>query len=286
MLGVDIIRCFVKNYIFSYNKIKDNIKICLISDIHFSKIFNVNNLNRITNKINIIKPNYVVIAGDLIDQLDITLDDKINYFYDWLNDLGNSYKVIVIFGNHDYYIKNNKLDYNKLYNKFYDKLLTLNINLLDNNVYEDKNVRFVGFNMQYNSLEYELEIFNKLDMNLFIGKKNKVNIAVIHNPINVINEDVRNILNNFDIIMSGHMHNGLMFSFVDLLFKGNNGIIAPNKKFFPRISRNMIKLDKDKYLIISGGITKLSYSSKIFRFGNFLYPMEIDNILINKKIKK
>ena len=168
----------------------------------------------------------------------------------------------------------------------------LNIKFLNNSVYEDRYVRFVGFTLpsncynKENSLEFEKNFYNSLDTDLFLGNDNKVNIAIIHNPRNVCNDSILNKLCNFDIILSGHMHNGLIFNFIDKIFNGNRGIIDRYKKLFPKYARNSVDIGNNKHLVISGGITKLSKDSGIFRFGNFLYPMEISQVNIKKKIKK
>ena len=75
-------------------------------------------------------------------------------------------------------------------------------------------------------------------------------------------------------------------NFIDKIFNGNRGIIDPEKKLFPKYARNSVDIGNNKHLVISGGITKLSKTSGIFRFGDILYPMEIDQVNIKKKIKK
>ena len=209
--------------------------------------------------------------------------------------MGNISNVIVSLGNHDIN-KDKKLKYyNKvdaLYNSFLDNMSKLNIKFLNNSVYEDNNVRFVGFTLpincynKENSLEFEKNFYNSLDTNLFLGNDNKINIAIIHNPMNVCNDSILKKLCNFDIILSGHMHNGLVFNFIDKIFNGNRGIIDRYMKLFPKYARNSVDIGNNKHLVISGGITKLSKDSGILRFGNFLYPMEISQVNIKKKIKK
>ena len=75
--------------------------------------------------------------------------------------------------------------------------------------------------------------------------------------------------------------------FLNKFFKKNNGIIAPNKKWFPEISRGKIeKMRKGKRItiIITGGITKLSLkSSKLLSKLNFIYNTSINKIIITKK---
>ncbi len=285
MINIITNRIINKYYNFSFKKLKDNLKICLFSDLHVSNSFNMNNLIKIKNVIDNNKPDYIIIVGDIIDSLDVISNDKINIFYKWLDNLGSidnkRIPVIAILGNHDYYSYSNyKFD------KYINSLNKINVCLLDNSIYEDNNIRVVGFNAP-SSTYHSKDAFanlkkyvNKLDNSLFDNSSNKIDIALIHNPLFVINDDVKDKFNNFDLILSGHMHNGLMLPFMEKIFKGNAGIITPDKKFFPKISRNKVKINKNNYLIISGGITKLSRSAKVLNKFNIIYPMEITNINI------
>ena len=58
-------RCFHTTRYDLYNK--NNIKIMIMSDIHFSKCVKDKKLNYITKYINKEQPNYILIPGDLID---------------------------------------------------------------------------------------------------------------------------------------------------------------------------------------------------------------------------
>ena len=219
-------------------------------------------------------------------------------YYLWLDSLGlinnKRIPVIIVLGNHDIYKEKylSDLDYNYLYDRFCNDLESLHVTLLNNSVYEDRYVRFVGFLQpsciyhSKDSLMLEKDFYNSLDINLFIGKNNKLNICVIHNPMNFYDKNIKNILKNFDLVFAGHMHNGLIISFIDRLFKGNWGLIDPDKKFFSKISRNCLKLGRNKYLVISGGITKLSNRVGFLKSGNILFPMELDVINIYRKAKK
>ena len=241
----------------------------------------MNNLDII--KDNIIKnnPDYIFIAGDLIDSLKVLSHKKLmSVFYEWLDNLGNNrIPVIVILGNHDSY---NNTDFR--YNIYIENLKKLNISLLDNSIYEDNYIKVSGFTLpkdtyhSSNSLSNTRKYYNKLNKRLF-RKSNKINIALIHNPMYIIN--TIDILSNFDIIMAGHMHNGLMLPFMEKVFKSNSGIISPDKKFFPKVSRNQVIINNNKFLLISGGITKLSKSAGLLNKFSILYPMEITNININ-----
>ena len=122
-------------------------------------------------------------------------------------------------------------------------------------------------------------LFNSID-------SNKIKIVLCHSPINISNKDVSNELENFNFIFCGHMHNGMMPYYLDKIIKGNRGLMSPDNRLFADNTRG-VKDINNTHLIISGGITKLSKTSGIFRYFNFVYPMSIDNIVIKKgKIKK
>ena len=80
----------VKNVIVS-NKVKSKIKVVLLSDIHFSKYFIVDNLELIKNSIKKLEPDYICIAGDTIDEVSVVYDvKKINILTSFLTDLAKT----------------------------------------------------------------------------------------------------------------------------------------------------------------------------------------------------
>ena len=91
----------VKNAIVS-NKVKNKIKIVLLSDIHFSKYFIIDNLELIRNSVKKLEPDYICIAGDIIDEISVIYDTKlINILTNFLTDLAKISKVFISLGNHD-----------------------------------------------------------------------------------------------------------------------------------------------------------------------------------------
>lgn len=270
----------VKNVIVS-NKVKNKIKVVLLSDIHFSKYFIVDNLELIKNSIKKLEPDYICIAGDTIDEISVVYDvKKINILTSFLTDLAKISKVFISLGNHD--IRDNQ---DLLYFK---DLKADNLYVLNNSYYIDKKLVINGYNMPieyyYNSVQgkdakvmYQDLLKNK--DNLYFSDK-LFNISLIHSPINLLDKDVSNYLKKCDLILCGHMHNGLVFRWLDKLVKNNYGLVSPSKGFFPNMARGYKKVG-DSNIIISGGITKLSNSSgKILRVFNRIYPISINYIEI------
>lgn len=161
-----------------------------------------------------------------------------------------------------------------------------NVYLLDNEIYFDEQVRFIGINPDY---EY---YHNKEDPSYLIKYLNKkykevysdlYNIAICHSPISIVRKEVLKkviILNNVDLIVSGHMHAGLTPNILQPFLK-NRGLISPKKGIFPAFAYGHIKQFSTD-VIITSGITKLSHSNKFHHF-NSLFSSEICSIKINKK---
>lgn len=271
------------NYI--YNKNGKEKVIFHMADIHFSNNTKESLFRKILEKVYDIKPDYIMITGDLIDQPSITKDRiRIKKFVNFLSCMGDVSKVLISIGNHDAY------DDDDL--KFFKKINELkNIYVLDNNKYVDDYIYAYGITLPS---EYYYNISGKEDVNtlLKILKKNYrmisnlpgnlVHVCLCHSPICLGLRDVQERLKEFDLVLSGHMHNGMVTPFVSK-FGGHWGLIDPPKKLFPRICRGRVKL-RNYDLIITPGITKLSIrSARIFSSLNFIYNIDIDKIILTNR---
>lgn len=272
----------VKN-ILSSKKLKKDITFIHIGDIHYNETTSTKKLEYIKYAIEDTHPDYIFITGDLLDRPKITKNkEKIKLLVSWLNSLGNIAKVFISLGNHDIILEE---DY-----KFFNKLNDINnIYVLNNQSYEDENVFISGFtlptNYYYNIEKHEDEnalletLQNNFNLVTNLPKK-KYKVALIHSPILLSEKKVIEKLKEYDLILSGHMHNGLIPRILDKIIKNNYGLISPDKRFFAKNTRGKIKT-KYYTIIITGGITKLSPSStKILSKLNGLYPISINKITV------
>lgn len=262
-----------------YYKIKDKYhkKIALLSDIHYSKHYDETIFYKIIQNLKQHEPNYICVAGDIIDDSK-TLDDEVlkNRLIDFFKKLSLISPVFFIIGNHDMTEFKNNEAYYKYNRDFFSSLNKLpNITFLENNSETIDDINFIGMNTNFEyyqkTKEKTVDALNNDFKNLekYI-KKGKYNILLFHSPINILKVDN---IEKIDLVLSGHMHNGLVFKFLDK--KGNRGLVGPFINFFPVLARGM-KKDKTT-LIISSGIIKLSYHTKISKF-NKLYDMHIEYI--------
>ena len=278
--------------VFLTTKNVNNKNIVLLSDIHYSNIFNLKIFDKIINQIKNISVDYIFIIGDLIDNTNINYE----VLYSFLSKLEEYGKVFITLGNHDIYkynsIKRNifNLGKNIWIRSNHSKLLKIidkldNTYLLDNNSYIDNesNICITGINMsfEYYASNENIDIFKKEinDINIKLNPK-YYNILLIHSPYNVYK--IPDILNDYDLILSGHMHGGLVHPLFSKLFKKNQGLISSRKEIFANYVRGRTKTDYFEGYIYEG-ITKLSESStKFLHFFDRLFPKNIGYIEINK----
>ena len=272
----------IKN-ILSSKKLKKDITFIHIGDIHYNETTSAKKLEYIKYAIEDAHPDYIFITGDLLDKPKITKNkEKIKLLVSWLNSLGNIAKVFISLGNHDIILEE---DY-----KFFNKLNDINnIYVLNNQSYEDENVFISGFtlptNYYYNIEKHEDEdalletLQNNFNLVTNLPKK-KYKVALIHSPILLSEKKVVEKSKEYDLVLSGHMHNGLIPRILDKIIKNNYGLISPDKRLFAKNTRGKIKT-KYYTIIITGGITKLSPSStKILSKLNGLYPISINKITV------
>lgn len=271
-----------------YNIGNQNIKICLISDIHFDKKYNLDIFEKIIENIKKNTPNFICISGDIIDHSDVIDYDEIKYLELFIKKISNISSVIISIGNHDITsIKNKKGEFEKV-NKWFLELNKLeNVYYLNNKSLIRNNLCFTSYNPPYEYYEYKENVqflINDIDKRIVLNKK-YYNILLFHSPVNILKKETikrSKEIKKCDLILSGHMHNGLVLNIFDK--KGNRGIIGPYFTLFPKNARGIVKKNienKEINLIISGGVLKISnINSKLLKPINYLFPIHIEYINI------
>lgn len=277
---------------FYSNKIKKDIKLVLISDIHYYKGYNYKILNKIYNQIKKAKPDYICIPGDIVDRSKINNIDCQTLF-DWLESIASFAPTIITLGNHD--IKDGER-HNWKYNcnvEYINGLKTLkNVYLLEDTKKDFNNITFYGFNLSYKYYEEDDELYDTFitevnDMNPKF-KDNNYNIILFHSPKNIykyLKDNKNHPFNKCDLILSGHMHNGCLpywfTHFINKVFKTNISLVSPLRTLFPKYAQGKIYNDiKDGY--VYEGINKLSKCTKKFHKFDFIYSKNIQIITIKK----
>lgn len=163
-----------------------------------------------------------------------------------------------------------------------------NIRVLENSEIQDfKEVSISAFSPTY--FYYELERENETayvteflqEMNANIFNSTQYNILLTHassSLISLLRNQVNLLKTNPDLVVSGHMHNGLI-----PLFK-NAGLISPSRELFPKYAHGVVE-ENETTVIINGAVNA---RVEVPTLNNFFKP-EASIIILNpapQKVKK
>lgn len=255
-------------------------KICLLTDLHFDTEYDLSILDKILDNVSKNKPDFICLSGDIIDNSNVVLFDSINILTNFIKKLSDISSVIISLGNHEITLNKHKGNIDKVID-YFNSLKIENVYFLNNKSLVRDDLCFIGFNpdFEYYRKEESKYFIKEIDKLVNLNKR-YYNILLCHSPINVFNPltlKYSKQIKKSDLILSGHMHNGLILKCFD--HKGTWGLISPLRKLFPKYTRNKAVKKIDDHtinLIISGGIVKFSNTTpKIVRKFNKLFPISI-----------
>lgn len=238
-----------KEYKITSSSIQDNFhgfKIVHISDVHYGRTTDKKDLNNMVKEVNLLKPDIVVLTGDLIDR-DTKLDDALKgEISEALSSINANVGKYAISGNHD----SNFSEWESIINDSGFKNLNDTYELIYNDGYTP--ILLAGLSSNLNNQVDITERYNKI-----LEYSNNENIKELYKILLIHEPDYINNINysNFNLILAGHSHNGQ----VRLPFIG--GIILPNgaKKYY----KEHYKINNTD-LYISSGIGTSGISFRLF----------------------
>ena len=252
ILGIIFYSRFIETSLFETKEYKisnvnlandfSGLKIIHISDIHYGRITTTKMIKKIIKEVNLIKPDIIVITGDLIDK-DATLTEKdISFLKDSLAKLESKYGKYAIYGNHDITYSREKIEEIYKYSNF--KLLVNDYDI----IYGKKNeALFIGgldsLLEGEQNIEKTMSYFNDHEDILY-------KILLVHEP-----DSTDNILEkypNTNLILAGHSHNGQ----VRLPLIGAIYTPTGSKKYYD----NYYKINETDLYISSGiGVSRINF---------------------------
>lgn len=170
----------------------NNIKIIQFSDAHISEFFDVENLKKTVNKINIENPHIVVFTGDLIDQYnEYENKENINEIWEVLSEINAPLGKYAIYGNHDYGGGAEKIYKQIMENSGFKLLINEKVKI------DEHNINIIGMDDSIFGSFNRKVIVSDLDEDCY-------NIILSHEP------DVAEQFfeNNADLFLTGHSHGG------------------------------------------------------------------------------
>lgn len=246
---------YVKEYKVTNSSIPDSFygtKIVQISDIHYGRTIKKQELQNMVDKVNQLKPDIIVLTGDLIDKDTMLTDKMATVISDILKQLNATIGKYAITGNHDY--------------KF-DKWATIisdsgfmNLNDRYDIIYNNSTKPIFLGGLSTNTYQKEKTLEEKIKvMNDYFATRTEENqnsfpdykILIMHEPdyVEEVNPE------NYDLILAGHSHDG------QVKLPGIGAVILPNgaKKYH----KNYYNLNGTDFYI-SSGIGTSRYNSRLF----------------------
>ena len=186
----------------------DSYSILFISDVHYDTIQNLHLVKESISKINKLKPDIVVLGGDIVDER--TPNEGMKEIFKELGSINSTYGVYYVYGNHDR--QPYTTDYENGNRTFTDKELDQAITSNGIKILEDKkvvinnNIVLVGrgdWGWNHDVKRPNVtDILDKSDYSKYI-------VVLDHQPID---KDV-DLGNGIDLQLSGHTHAGQVFPF-------------------------------------------------------------------------
>ncbi|SHJ53177.1 hypothetical protein SAMN02745248_00314 [Hathewaya proteolytica DSM 3090] len=225
----------------------NNFKIAHLSDLH-NKSFGKGGKN-IIDKLKNMKPDIIVITGDLIDRRKYNLNIAMEL-------VDNAVKISPV-----YYVSGNHEAWSKKYEDIKGKLLSSGVKVVDNEVLKiykgNSYINLMGLrDPDFLTSDYlEGTDVTEVEENLCKWKECEgFKVLLSHRPeLLKLYKDYK-----IDLIFSGHAHGG------QIRIPGVGGIVAPDQGLFPKYTSGIYK-ENHTSMVVSRGL------------GNSIFPFRIFN---------
>lgn len=197
------------------NPLLNGFKIVQLTDIHLGSFSSLNHIERIVKKVNDLKPDIIVLTGDLVNE-----NYKLDLFSAIFKKLTSKHGTFAVLGNHEYYVG---LDY--VYQFLEDANITL---LINSNTLIENTIFLAGLNDD-TAKRYSLE---KPDLMRALTDRSPENFTILlnHKPMGFKNAANAGV----DLQLSGHTHAGQlppMDLIVHFYFDYPHGLYKYNSSF-------------------------------------------------------
>lgn len=264
-------RFVVRNYSIDSSKLKKNLRICHLSDLHGWQ-YGEDNCNLI-KAIDNLSPDIIIFSGDVLTgsiplktwQLEKGL----------LKELSSRYPVYAANGNHESELNWFYDSFDGFYDTYIHDMNQFGVALLN-----DGNVTLDEYGIKITGLDLPHDYFRKvikypmaddyLDDKIGKADSKDFNLLIAHNP-----QYFKNYAKwGADLTLSGHIHGGI----IKLPLLG--GVISPALILFPKYDGGMFKI-KEHTMVLSRGLGTHTIPIRVFNPGELVV---IDLKAKNKEI--
>ncbi|WP_296800684.1 metallophosphoesterase [uncultured Methanobrevibacter sp.] len=186
----------------------ESYSILFVSDVHYGSVQNTQLVKDSILKMNNLKPDIVVLGGDIVDER--TTKEDMQEIFEELGKINSTYGTYYIFGNHDR--QPYAIDYENGNRTFTDSDLNQTIEknkikiLNDNKITINNDIVLVG----RSDAEWE-DTIDRIDVNEILNESDlsKYIVVLDHQPV----ESKENAQEGADLQLSGHTHGGQVFPY-------------------------------------------------------------------------
>ena len=195
----------VKEIDLTSTKLKKEVRIVQLSDVHITRSSSENRIRRLIDKVNALTPDVIVLTGDIIDDK----ASAVKNYFPILDKLQAKDGVYFVIGNHEYYNGLGQI-LKALHQTKIKHLMNEGVKIADKNLYiggvPDKSAAMMN---PYFAIKIEQAAKG--------GDKQNYRVLLSHNPsvADKVNKEY------FDLVLSGHTHGGQIFPFNFLAQKAN-----------------------------------------------------------------
>ncbi len=208
-----------KEYKVYSDKLNNNYKAILISDLHYGVSLNDTELKNYCDEISKLNPDFVFLGGDIVDER--TTKEQMKSAFEILSNINTKYGVYYIYGNHDKNMYSNKKTFTseELERTIHENNIII---LEENKKYINDDVLLIGRGY---------DVRNSLDDLFTKGDENFYSILIDHVPLEYKNNREKGI----NLELSGHTHDGQIFP-LGLMQKAYNLIASDDEKSDSKIN--------------------------------------------------
>ncbi|MBE5906839.1 MAG: hypothetical protein E7277_08675 [Lachnospiraceae bacterium] len=256
LMIVELNRFRVTDYTIHSGKLKNKCVVLFLTDLH-GKTFR----GRLLNKITTLKPDYILIGGDVITK---KKPKELSPMADFVIALQKIAPVYYGFGNHETTIDSilgvADMEYGKAFSEYLKKITEAGVTILRNetvNLREDLALSVLELPVPYYKKMKHITL-SKEEMMGFIKmpQANGFKILMAHHP--VFADTYRHL--NINLMLCGHTHGGLIrFPFI-------GSIISTELLWFPKYDGGIYEIQNENEklpLVVSKGLGYHSYPIRI-----------------------
>lgn len=296
-----------KNHVLNSKKVRKDIVIAQLSDLHYNDFTDPKKLVAIYLAVMNINPDYIIFCGDIFFSKSHNYDNLIEFF----SILSKIAPLYITLGNHDVMTLANKTKGIKdlkwveyVETAVLDKLKDMNnVKIVDNETVplDEYNVLLTGINMGFKHYAGKDMGFNQYEKGTqespadFVSTVNKLfrdvqdertfNQISCHSPLVILNPEhfiELGITYNADLIHCGHMHHGAVPPGFGVILPKNKGIIDPHGNRLPKLARGEVRIN-GAFGIIGGPLTTIAECQGAkAKLINMACPSRIDAVLVKK----